>query len=161
MTKPVNPPKNGHSGPSGNPMGPPPAPPATDHGPDPYAANIKRAVMMNRNFRTAYWTGAHLQMTLMNIAPFDDIGIEMHPHVDQFLYIESGRGLFRTGPDRKTFNQQIMVGENSGMFVPAGTWHNVVNITNRPLRLFSIYAPQQHPKGTVHRTKADAAKADY
>jgi mannose-6-phosphate isomerase-like protein (cupin superfamily) len=44
--------------------------------------------------------------------------------------------------------------------IPAGTWHNVINTGNIPLKLYSIYAPPQHPHGTVHVTKADAMAAE-
>lgn len=44
--------------------------------------------------------------------------------------------------------------------VPAGTWHNVINTGNIPLKLYSIYAPPNHPFGTVHSTKADAVAAE-
>ena len=36
----------------------------TDHGPNPYAASIPCAARANNNYRTAFWTGHHLQMTL-------------------------------------------------------------------------------------------------
>ena len=40
--------------------------------------------------------------------------------------------------------------------VPAGVWHNVVNIGSDDVKLYSLYSPPEHPDGTVHRTKADA-----
>ena len=39
------------------------------------------------------------------------------------------------------------------IFVPAGTWHNLINVGNVPIKLYSIYAPPNHPKGIVQRTK--------
>lgn len=47
--------------------------------------------------------------------------------------------------------------------IPAGTWHNVINTGNIPLKLYSIYAPPNHSFGTVHVTKADAlaVEEDY
>lgn len=40
--------------------------------------------------------------------------------------------------------------------IPSGTWHNVINTGNRPLKLYAIYAPPEHPYGIVHKTKSDA-----
>ena len=40
-------------------------------------------------------------------------------------------------------------------------WHNVVNTGNKPLKLYSIYAPADHPWGTVHPTKADAQAQEH
>src|SRR5690625_7715306 len=49
-----------------------------DHGPKPYAVNIEDATVQNTNFRTALWTGKHLQMTLMSIPVGGEIGLEKH-----------------------------------------------------------------------------------
>ncbi len=138
-----------------------PAPAAfTDYGPEPFVINIDRATIQNNTFRTALWTGKHLQLTLMSINPGEEIGLENHPHIDQFLRIEQGRGLVQMGSSRENLSFQRYVSENDAILIPAGTWHNLVNTGNRPLKLYSIYAPPQHPKGTVHRTRADAMAAE-
>ena len=46
------------------------------------------------------------------------------------------------------------------MIIPGGTWHNVVNTGDGDLKLYSLYAPPEHPDGTVHVTKADADAAE-
>ncbi|WP_333648077.1 cupin domain-containing protein [Lacrimispora sp.] len=131
----------------------------TDYGPNPFTIDISKAVINNNAFRTALWTGAHLQLTLMSIQVGDEIGLEMHPDDDQFLYIESGHGvvLMGTQEDYLYFQQPIFT--NSAVFIPAGIWHNVINTGEIPLKLFSIYAPPHHPWGTIHQTKA-VAEAD-
>ena len=53
-------------------------------------------------------------------------------------------------------NRRQKIDCHSAVIIPAGTWHNIVNTGNRPLKLYSVYAPPQHPFGTVHRTKTDA-----
>ena len=50
--------------------------------------------------------------------------------------------------------------EDDAIFVPAGTWHNIINIGRTPLRVSSVYAPPHHPSGTVQRTKEEAQE-DY
>lgn len=127
-----------------------------DYGPEPLIVNIDRLAKMNTNFRTALWTGNHLQITLMSIPPGGDIGVEMHPNLDQFIRIESGNALALMGKSRHNLNYQKRADQNYALVVPAGTWHNVVNIGRTPLKLYSIYAPPQHPYGTVHKTKNDA-----
>ena len=129
----------------------------TDHGPAPFAANVMDAAQKNQNFRTAFWTGSCLQMTLMNIPACGEIGLEMHPDTDQFIRVESGRALVRMGTCKETLNFQSCLKTGDGVFVPAGAWHNICNTGDCPLKLSSIYAPPHHPKGTVHSTKADAA----
>ena len=127
-----------------------------DYGGAPLVVNIDEVSNANQNFRTALWTGMHLQVTLMSIPAGGDIGAEIHPDVDQFIRIESGCGLALTGCSSANLNRRRKIDCHSAVIIPAGTWHNIVNTGNRPLKLYSVYAPPQHPFGTVHRTKTDA-----
>lgn len=131
-----------------------------DYGPEPFIINIDEATSQNYNFRVALWTGKHLQLTLMNINAGEDIGLEVHPNVDQFLRIEYGEGVAMMGPTKDNLCYQQSVSADDVILVPAGTWHNVVNTGCYPLKLYSIYAPPQHPHGTIHRTKKDAEEAE-
>jgi mannose-6-phosphate isomerase-like protein (cupin superfamily) len=132
-----------------------------DYGPQPLVLNIEKAAVQNNTFRTALWTGTHLQVTLMSINPGEDIGVEMHPNVDQFLRVEQGRGLVKMGHSGDNLNLQASVYDDDAIIVPAGTWHNLINTGNTPLKLYSIYAPPQHPRGTVHNTRAEAMAAEH
>ncbi len=131
-----------------------------DYGAKPFVINIDEATLQNNAFRTALWTGDHLQLTLMSIDVDDDIGLEMHSNLDQFIRIEEGKGLVQMGEKKDNLNYQRRISKDYAIIIPAGTWHNLINTGNKPLKLYSIYAPPQHPKGTVHRTKADAIAAE-
>lgn len=128
-----------------------------DFGGKPFAINIDEAANQNNTFRTALWTGKHLQVTLMSIGVGEDVGLEVHPNVDQFLRLEAGEGLVQMGPEQHQLTFQRYVTDDDAIMVPAGTWHNLTNIGNEPIKLYSIYAPPEHPFGTIHRTKADDA----
>lgn len=127
-----------------------------DYGPEPFVTNINKATKQNNNFRTALWTGKYLQVTLMSINVGESISLEMHPDVDQFIRIEQGYGLVQMGNDKNNLNFERKVYDDSAIIIPAGKWHNLTNIGNVPIKLYSIYAPPNHPKGTIHITKADA-----
>lgn len=127
-----------------------------DYGPKPFVANIKQLAKQNNAFRRALWTGEHLQITLMSIPVNESIGLEIHPNVDQFIQIEQGMGIIKMGDSQNNLDFQKNVGENFAFVIPAGKWHNLVNIGNEPIKLFSIYAPPQHLRGSVHVTKKDA-----
>jgi len=129
---------------------------AKDYGPDPFVINIDKATKNNNAYRRTLWTGKYMQLTLMSIEVGEDIGLEMHPDVDQFLRIEEGHGLVMMGYSKNNLNMQAKVDQDYAIIVPAGTWHNLINTGDKPLKLYSIYAPPNHPKGTFHRTKADA-----
>ena len=116
-----------------------------DQGPNPYVANVEQMAVQNQNFRTAIWTGCHMQATLMCIPPCGEIGLEIHPDTDQFIRIEQGRAEVTMGEFRNQldFHQSMCMGD--AVFVPAGTWHNVVNMGKNPLKVSVIYAPPNHP----------------
>lgn len=133
----------------------------SDYGPEPFVINIDQATKQNNTFRTALWTGEHLQLTLMSIKVGEEIGLENHANLDQFLRVEQGQGLVKMGYSKDNLDFQRRVTDGDAIIIPAGKWHNLINTGSKPLKLYSIYAPPQHPKGTVHRTKADAMAAEY
>ena len=97
----------------------------------------------------------------MCLQPEEEIGLEVHHDVDQFLRVEEGSGLVEMGPARDDLSFRHDVGDDDVVLVPAGKWHNVTNTGAGPLRLYSIYGPAEHPHGTVHVTKADADAAEH
>jgi len=131
-----------------------------DYGASPFAVDIEEAAKQNNNFRLALWTGKHLQVTLMSINAGEDIGWEVHPSLDQFIRIEEGQGIVKMGDKKDKPDFQANVYKDYAFIIPAGTWHNLINTGKMPIKLYSIYAPPQHPFGTVHRTKADAEAAE-
>ena len=131
-----------------------------DYGPEPFVVNINEVTKQNDTYRTALWTGSHLQLTLMSINVGEDIGLEIHPHLDQFIRIEEGQGLVKMGDRKDRLDFQEKVYDDFAFIIPAGKWHNLINTGKIPIKLYSIYAPPQHPKGTVHETKAIAEAAE-
>lgn len=120
-----------------------------DCGPEPFVVNISDETKCNRTYRTAIWTGCHLQSTVMCISAGDDIGLECHDDTDQFIRIECGKGVACMGKCKDKLDFECPVCADSAVFVPAGMWHNIVNTGNGPLKLYSIYAPPHHPRGIV------------
>ena len=127
-----------------------------DDGPNPFVTNIEADTLANDNYRTTRWTGSNIQLTLMSIEPGRDIGLEVHEHGDQFLRVEAGRARVQMGPSEDDLNFDREVGDDWAIFVPAGSWHNITNIGDDPLKVYAIYGPPEHPHGTDHATKAEA-----
>ncbi|MFE8698671.1 cupin domain-containing protein [Cytobacillus sp. FJAT-53684] len=125
-----------------------------DHGNEPFVVNIEEATKSNKTFRTALWTGNHLQVTVMSIPVGGDIGLEVHPRTDQFLRIEEGKGIVQMGNSRNHLDFNQRVSDDYAIMVPAGKWHNIINTGNKPLKLYTIYAPPEHPFGTIQKSKA-------
>ena len=130
----------------------------TDIGPQPTSFDLETATAGNDTYRTVVWTGTYLQVTLMSIPPGESIGLEMHPETDQFLRLDEGQGTAQMGPaaDQFTFEQDVTDGWC--VLVPAGTWHDVTNTGDGPMRLYVIYAPVHHAAGKVQPTAADAER---
>ncbi len=127
-----------------------------DYGPEPFVVNINEVTKQNNTFRTALWTGDNLQVTLMSINVGEDIGLEVHPTGDQFIRIEEGQGLVKMGDRKDKLDFQQKIYDDFAIMIPAGKWHNIINTGNKPLKLYAIYAPPEHPHSTVHKTKSDA-----
>jgi mannose-6-phosphate isomerase-like protein (cupin superfamily) len=121
-----------------------------------YVGSIEKATLNNPFFRQVLFTGKHSQLVVMCLQPGEDIGEEVHNAVDQFFRLEEGKAKF-------VFNgkEEHVVGNGDAVVVPAGTRHNVVNMSSTSaLRLYTVYSPPNHPVGTIHSTKADALAAE-
>lgn len=119
-----------------------------------YVEEIKKLAKENTDFRRVLYTGKYSQIVAMCIPVGEDIGEEVHPNVDQILIIIDGEGEAILNGEAK------IVKEHDVIFVPAGVTHNIKNTDDEELKLFTVYAPPEHPDGTVHKTKEDAAKEE-
>lgn len=131
-----------------------------DIGPKPQSFDLEAETVANTNYRTVVWSGKYLQVTIMSIPVGEDIGLEAHPETDQFIRLDGGRGRARMGPseDELTFDQEVSDGWC--VLVPAGSWHNITNIGDEPMQVYTIYAPQHHAPGKIHVTKDDDDETD-
>ena len=132
-----------------------------DYGADPIVLNIDEYTMSNDNFRVALWTGTYFQVTLMSIPVGCDIGLEQHTETDQFLRIEEGVAKVMMGDCEESLPFIQIAEKDFAIIVPAGKWHNIINIGDKPLKLYSIYSPVEHPHGTLHKTQEEAEEAEH
>lgn len=114
-----------------------------------FIGNIEQSTLSNDNFRKVLYTAEHLQLVLMTLQPGENIGAEVHGATDQFIRVESGHGqLILNG-------QHSAIKDGSAFIIPAGSAHDVVNTSlSEPLRLYSLYAPPEHPEGAIVRRKS-------
>lgn len=118
-----------------------------------FVGDIEQITHDNENFREVLYTAEDCQLVVMSIEPQEDIGLEIHD-VAQFFRVEEGRG-------KVTINGQVMdIVDGSGIVIPAGAEHNVVNTGDEPLKIYTIYCPPHHKDGTVHATRAEAKRSD-
>ena len=125
-----------------------------------WTGDIERLTLDNDTFRTVLFTGSQQQLTVMRLGPGEEIGRERHDDTDQFLRVEQGRARLELGGSEGSVDETQELEEDWAAIIPAGVWHNVVNVGEGDVRLYSIYSPPEHPDGTVHRTKAEADEAE-
>lgn len=132
-----------------------------DLGAQPTVINIHNEALRNENFRTAIWTGEYFQITVMSIPAGGEIGLEFHSNLDQVIVVESGCASVYMGKTKQEVRLVAKATPNYAIIIPAGTWHNVINACSCKLKVYSVYAPPQHPFGTIHETKLDADLAEH
>ena len=119
-----------------------------------YHGHIEEETLKNSFFRKVLFTGKHAQLVVMSLDPGEEIGMEVHAGVDQFFRIEQGAALFTLDGEERAAK------DGDAVIVTAGIWHNVKNVSQGLLKLYTIYSPPNHPPGTVHMTKAEADAAE-
>jgi len=115
-----------------------------------FIGNIEDRTEKNRDFRRVLYTGPHIQLVLMSLQPGEDIGEEVHRDTDQFFRVEEGKGTVWIDGKKTEIESEFAV------VVPAGARHNIRNTGEKPLKLYTLYAPPHHADGTVQATKAEA-----
>ncbi|MBP9711065.1 MAG: cupin domain-containing protein [Candidatus Pacebacteria bacterium] len=119
-----------------------------------YVANIEKLTLENEFFRQEVYTDSRLQLVLMALKPGEDIGAEVH-QLDQFIRIEAGEGKsVLDGEERELSASSVVI-------IPQGVKHNIINTGSASMKLYTLYAPPNHPPGTIHKTKAEAEAAEH
>lgn len=118
-----------------------------------FVDDIEELTEDNTDFRRVLYTGQKLQLVLMTLQPGEEIGEESHAGTDQFFRVEKGKG------EVVIDGKATKIKSDMAIIVPAGARHNIKNTGDKPLNLYTLYAPPEHVDGTVHATKADADAA--
>ena len=118
-----------------------------------FVDDIGRLTESNADFRRVLYTGHHIQLVLMTLAPGEEIGEEVHEDRDQFFRVEAGDGEITIDGVTQRVTAEF------AMIVPAGARHNVRSVGAEPLKLYTLYGPPEHRDGVEFRTKAEAEAA--
>lgn len=116
-----------------------------------YKENIEQLTRENTDFRRVLYTGKHSQLVLMCLQPNEDIGMEVHEDTDQFFRFEQGEGKVMID------GNEHAVADGDAVIVPAGSQHNIINMSATDfLKMYTIYSPAHHKDGVVFAAKAEA-----
>ena len=119
-----------------------------------YFGHIEKDTLENTFFRKVLYTAPHSQLVLMSLKPGEEIGVETHTENDQFFRFEQGQGKVIIS------SEEFLVSDGDVSIVPAGSEHNVINMGDVELKLYTIYSPAHHPDGTIHKSKEEAMAAE-
>jgi mannose-6-phosphate isomerase-like protein (cupin superfamily) len=119
-----------------------------------YTTNIEKDTLENENYRKVLYTGK-MQLVVMSLKPGEDIPMEIHPDIDQFIRVEKGSAYVKIGEEEYNLKEDEIV------IVPAGNHHYVKNASDEDLKLYTIYTPAEHAPETIHKTKEEADNAEH
>lgn len=109
--------------------------------------NLEEETLNNSNFRKVIKTTKNMQLVLMSLKIGENIPREIHEDNDQFFRIEKGTCKIITP------TETIILKENMSTIIPMNTFHEVINIGNTELKLYTIYSPPHHPIDTIQKNK--------
>ena len=109
--------------------------------------DIEKETIANNYFRKVLFTSERLRLVLMSLKPGEEIGEEVHPTTDQFFRIEEGKA--KAIVDGK----EIILKDGSSILIKSGRVHNIINDSDNPLKLYSLYSPPQHQDGLIQKEK--------
>lgn len=127
-------------------------------GKKPWVFDIEKETLENPHYRAVKWTGKYMQLVFMSLEPGEIIDLEIHEDHDQFIRIEKGKARILMGKteDALTFDEEAV--DDFAVLVPAGYWHEVRNIGDSALKLYTLYAPPEHAPGLIHERYDEAAQ---
>ena len=132
-----------------------------DLGGEPWVLDIEEATLGNDNYRASTWTGKYMQLVFMTLKPGEIIDLEVHDDHDQFLRLEEGEARVLMGKTEDDLSFDKKVSDDWAVLVPAGYWHKIENIGSTNLKLYTLYGPPEHQKGTMHKTYKEAEEAEH
>ncbi len=127
-----------------------------DRGPIPYVVDVEKATLSNKNYRQSIWTGDYMQLVLMTLEPGEIIDLEVHRGHDQFIRVEKGKARVMMGLTEENLDFDKKVSDDWAVLIPAGYWHTIKNVGDSKLKLYTIYGPPEHPRGTINKTYEEA-----
>lgn len=111
-----------------------------------FVCHLRDGACRNEDFRRVLWTGKTFQLVLMSLRPREEIDPEVHVSVEQSFFVEDGAIVAHIEKD------DYAVASGECVVVPAKSRHQIVAGVSTA-KLFTIYAPPQHPPDLVQQTK--------
>jgi len=115
-----------------------------------YHSNIENLSIKNNYFRKVLFTTKNMQLVVMSLLPDENIPLEIHKEHDQFIKIEKGKGEAIIGNANK---KKKILQKGDCIIIPNNTYHEIKNIGNIKLKLYTIYMPPEHDAYRIDKKK--------
>lgn len=103
-----------------------------------FCEDLTQITIKNKYYRKVISTTPNMQLVLMSIEPYQEIGMEIHPYNTQFIKVEAGEGTaIVDGVSYELY-------DGVGLIIPLNTHHNIINDSGKMLKLYTIYSPPHH-----------------
>jgi mannose-6-phosphate isomerase-like protein (cupin superfamily) len=112
--------------------------------------NIEDSSLKNNYYRKVLFTTKNMQLVVMSLLPDENIPLEIHKDHDQFIKIEKGYANAIIGNTNKKI---IFLQKGDCIIIPNNTYHEIKNIGNIKLKLFTIYTPPEHDAYRIDKKK--------
>lgn len=119
-----------------------------------FKTNIEVETLKNEDYRRVLFTSKNLQLVLMSLKPGVEIGEERHK-LDQFIRVEGGVGTSVLD------GKKSKIRDGDALVIPAGVKHNIINEGKEDLKLYTVYGPPNHKRGTVQKDKEDEQEKHF
>jgi mannose-6-phosphate isomerase-like protein (cupin superfamily) len=116
-----------------------------------YSKNIDNISQKNNYFRKVLFTTKNMQLVVMSLLPDENIPLEIHKDHDQFIKIEKGYGVAIIGNTNK---KKVLLQKGDCIIIPKNTYHEIKNIGNTKLKLYTIYTPPEHDAYRIDKKKS-------
>jgi mannose-6-phosphate isomerase-like protein (cupin superfamily) len=101
--------------------------------------DLDHETLTNSDFRRSLYIDKHIQLVVMRLKPKEEVGMERHPGVTQFVHVLQGRGISIIG------DEYVDIYAGVAFIIPAGVYHNIINTSNKKsLRFYTTYSPPEH-----------------
>lgn len=99
--------------------------------------NIEKITNENDKFRKILFTNESIQLAIISLEKREDIGMEKHVGITQFVRVESGSGTASIS------GKKYRLKKGDSIIIGPDTYHNI-KAGNKGMKLYTIYSPPAH-----------------
>lgn len=108
--------------------------------------NVGRLACRSAERIASVWHGTYMQTVMMSVPRGESVGAEVNTDADLYVRVEQGNAIVAIGLAEDALDTTYRLHSGDAAFIPACTWHNIINSGRGTLKLTSTGAPPQNKK---------------